>query len=1026
MFLSCVLWEINVCLLRGKRAGEPPPLRQMKRFYFLVSISLVFAAFSFYFRSVEVSGSIPLKDRDYPIIDFSYAGYGGGIESLPDIQAALFVRPTGGDDTALLQAALDRLAKLPAQPDGFRGALQFAPGKFRVAGQLRLQTSGVVLRGSADKNNPTIIVATGLSRRALIEIGKDKAPALAESINVIDEIVPAGNRALTIENTAGFNVGDSIVITRPSTAEWIAAVGMNKAEGAFADQRVHWLPGSRNLVWDRKITAIDAGKKQITLDAPITFALEKRFGGGTVAKATGNEFVNKIGLENLILESEFERSNPKDEEHAWIGVALDNVEDAWIRGLTARHFAGSAIRVGARARRVTIEDCRNEQPVSEIGGYRRLSFLVEGQQTLVRNCFSDSGINDFAVGLLASGPNVFLDCTTKNALGANGSFESLAAGVLFENVRIEGAGLRLTYDMERAQGGGWTAANSVIWNSEAKEIEARAPEGAANIVRKSPEPLYAAQRLKRLSERQTINPNQQTSKKKIPEFRLEKTDSLKTIVKSHLLEIVNGRFVIDNHAVWGGMLNGAWWKGQTSPAIAAQSSGVSITRFVPGRTGFGLTEDLPKLAARMIAEKLPFFNGGPGLWYDRRRDDHTIVARSNANVWAPFYEMPWARSGQGTAFDGLSKYDLTRFNSWYFERTREFARLSEENGLVYYHNLYNTHNLLETAAHWVDFPWRAANNINNTGLEPPLEARNTIHVANQFYDPNNPRLRELHRAYILHNLAQLGATRNVIFIVAFQFAGPLEFQQFFLDTVAEWEKQNKRKVKIALITSKDITDAILNDPARSKQIAVVDMRYWQYRPDGSLWAPPGGKNLAFREMITQEFRRSGDAPPPTTPEQVYRQVREYRDRFPEKALVVWNSGVGQIPILMAGGAQALMRNPAAGQSQGTQPDNTPFDDFVRENLAAVLMKMSPKNNLLNDAAQNWCLADAQDKTILIYSLSGSTITFAQTLVQKNYQTVWFDPRNGKTQTITDQKSLNKGDIVQKPSDESWLLLLKSR
>ena len=999
----------------------------MKRFYVFVLISLLLAPFVFPFLLVKISAANSAKEADLPNIDFSYAGYGGGIESLPVVPVILRVRPTGGDDTVLLQAALDKLAGLPLQSGGFRGALQLASGKFRVARQLRLRASGVVMRGSLDEKNPTIIVAAGTNRRTLIEIGGDKAPVLGESTDVIDEIVPPGSRTLTLANIAGLNVGNRVAITRPSTAEWIAAVGMNKAEGAFADQRIHWFPGSRNLVWDRKITAIDAAKKQITLDAPVTFALEKRFSGGTVAKAVGNEFVNKIGLENLILESEFDRSNPKDEEHAWIGVLLDNVEDAWISKITARHFAGSAIRVGSRARRATIENCRSEQPVSEIGGYRRQSFLVEGQQILVRDCFSESGTNDFAVGLLAAGPNVFLDCRATNALGASGAFESLAAGVLYENVRIEGGNLRLTFDMERAQGGGWTAANSVIWNSEAKAIEARAPENSANFVKKSPESLYRTQLSKRLGERRTINSNLPAAENKIAEFRLNKTRATKINVQSRPLKIINGRFVIDNRIVWGGMLNGAWWKGQTSPATAAQTSGVSITRFVPGRTGFGLTENLPELARQMIDRKLPFFNGGPGLWYERRRDEHTITPQIDGNVWAPFYEMPWARSGQGKAFDGLSKYDLTRFNGWYFERAAEFARLSEQNGLVYYHNLYNTHNLLETAAHWVDFPCRPVNNINETGLPepPPLEARNTIHVANQFYDPKNPRLRELHRRYIVHNLNQLCSSPNVVFIVAFQFAGPLEFQQFFLDTVAEWEKQNKRRVKIALITSKDITDAILNDPVRSKQIAVVDMRYWQYRPDGVLWAPPGGKNLAFREMITKEFRKSGDAPPPTAPEQVYRQVREYRDRFPDKALVAWNSGVGQIPILMAGGAQALMRNPAAGQSQGTQSDNTAFDDFVRENLGDELMNMSPKDNLSNDAAKNWSLADINNKTVLIYSLSGSTIRLAQSLGQNNYQAIWFDPRTGKTQAIENQKSWNKGDVIRKPSDESWLLLLKS-
>ena len=147
--------------------------------------------------------------------------------------------------------------------------------------------------------------------------------------------------------------------------------------------------------------------------------------------------MSQIGIENLVLESEFDPANPLDEEHSWIAIALDHVEDAWVRNVTARHFVASAIRVGHRARRITIENCRSEKPVSEIAGYRRQSFLVEGQQVLVRQCRSEQGMNDFAVGLLAAGPNVFLDCTATGALGPSGSFESWASGVLYERVRIE-------------------------------------------------------------------------------------------------------------------------------------------------------------------------------------------------------------------------------------------------------------------------------------------------------------------------------------------------------------------------------------------------------------------------------------------------------------------------------------------------------------------------------------------------------------------------------------------------------------
>jgi hypothetical protein len=943
----------------------------------------------------------------------------------------LRVRPTGGDDTARIQAALDRVAAMRVEGQGLRGAVLLEPGRFRVEGRLRLRASGVVLRGGGSE--VTTVVAAGQSRRALVEVGGDEPPSVGASVRVTDEKVPAGGRALTLESVEGLAAGDRVVIRRPSTKEWIAALGMNRAEGAFADQRLHWMPGSRDLVWDRVVVSVDKGAKRVTLDAPVTTALESRYGGGTLSKVIANEPVRRVGVEGLTLESEFDRANPSDEEHAWIGVALDNVEDAWVSFVWARHFAGSAVRVGARARRVTVESCRNEAPVSEVVGYRRQSFLVEGQQSLVRDCRSEAGTNDFAVGLTAAGPNVFLDCVSTDSRGASGSFESWASGVLYERVRIGGAALRLTHDMLRAQGGGWTAANSVIWNCEASELEARGPEDAPNVLQRSPQSLYETQLRERLGatmeRRKPDREGGRLDPRRVPLFKDVRPPSRSGFHNVRRpLDIVNGRFVIDGRVLWGGMLNGAWWKGQVAPLVARAAGGVSITRFVPGRVGPGLTEDLAKLAGRMVEEGTPFFNGGHGLWYERRRDAHTLAEQPDANVWAPFYEMPWARSGKGKAWDGLSKFDLTRFNPWYFARTREFAEECERRGLVYYHNLYNTHNLLETAAHWVDFPWRPANNVNDTGLPepPPLEARNTVHVANQFYDATDPRRRALHRAFILHTLDALGERPNVVFTLGFQFAGPLAFQQFFLDTVAEWEKRKGRRVRVALITSKDVTDAILADPTRARLISVIDTRYWQYRPDGKLWAPEGGRNLAFREMITAEFKRSGDAPPDTTPAQVYRQVREYRDRFPDKAVVAWHSGAGPIPVLMAGGAQALMRNPAAGQSQGEQTDRTKLDPFVRQHLSSVLSRMSPLDGLLEEAAHNWCLADARGDAVLVYTLAGPSVTLARALPRRTYSGLWFDPRTGETRPLDAPPSWGKGTIINKPSGQDWLLLLTAK
>jgi hypothetical protein len=927
------------------------------------------------------------------------------------------VRPSGSDDTALLQAALDDLASRSPSPAGFRGALVLLPGTFHVEGQLRLGASGIVLRGELGAR----VIAVGQDRRALIAAGSGVPPLFAEPTAVSSETVPAGSRTLAVAEIHGFAVGDSVVVHRPSTAAWIAALGMDRAAEPFAELRTRWLPGSRDLRWHRTITAVDAHGKTLSLDAPITTALERRYGGGTVAKRIGNAPLAWIGIENLVLESRYDPRNTKDEEHAWIAVALDHVEDAWVRGVTARHFSGSAVRVGPHARRITVQECRNERPVSEIGGSRRQNFLVYGEQTLVLRCTAEAGMNDFAAGFCAAGPNVFRDCEARDARGPSGTFESWASGVLYERVRVRGAGLRLGRDDAWTQGAGWTSANSSVVGCEASEIVVQGPEGAGNAVLPEIEETDAAPlgRGEPDTAPEVVPP---------PMFALPEVPAPPALSGAPpSLEISRGRFVIGARVVWGGQVNGGWWLGQLSPR-AGRDAGVSITRFAPGRSGTGWTEDLPELAERMQREGMRFYGGGPGLWYDRRRDDHTVEARGDGNVWAPFYEMPWARSGQGTAWDGLSRYDLETFNPWYFARTREFARLCGQHGLVLHHNLYNTHHVLESPAHWVDFPWRPANCLNDTGLPdvPPPDVAGGIHLADEFYNVGHAGRRALHRAYIRHTLDRLGEFSHVVFSLAFQFAGPLAFQEFFLDTVAEWERETGRRVKLALVTSKDITDSILGDPVRAKRIAVVDMRYWQTQPDGTLWAPRGDRNRAFREMTGEQFGpQQGDLPPPTTPWRVYQQVREYRDRFPDKAVVAWHGGAGPLPVFMAGGAQALVRNPASGQSQGIEPDQTAFDAFVREQLSETAPSLSPRDGCLADPDRNWCLADAGGETFLFSSLTGPRMTLAQDLPASRYAGVWVNPRDGACLPAESRTSWKEGDSLTKPTPESWLLLLRA-
>jgi hypothetical protein len=1022
-----------VCRAFGKSKHKKTPLIPLRYTRFLrivmpqllVSLALVSVAFS---RAPDASVQSPVP------IDFSFAGYEAG-RAVPSVKGVLAVKPSGGDDTALLQGALDRVASMPVGADGFRGAVVLSSGRFRVKGQLHMRVSGVVLRGAGAGANGTVVVAEDIGRRTLIEVGAEKISALDSAIAVEDD-VPAGGKTLHVASTEGLAVGDRVVVRRPSTAEWIGAIGMTNLPGTFANQRLDWKPGSHDLVWDRTIAAVNAQANRVELDAPVTTALESKYGGGMVSRVRENAMPERIGVEGMMLEGSYDETRPKDEEHSWIAILLDNVQDAWVRNVTARHFVSSAVRVNLRGRRITVEDCRSEAPVSEEGGYRRQAFLVYGQQVLVHRCHSEAGMN------------VFLDCDATGSLGASGSFEGWSSGVLYEQVRVPASRIQLLLDFARAQGGGWTAANSLIWNSTALSLDALGPPGAANFVVKSAEPLYERQLAARTGVHLVAaKAGHVEAGQSLPEFR---TSDLKPADKAapvfRPVQIVDGRFVVDGKIVWGSSQTEAWWRGDTSLYTAALSTGSSVTRFMPGVTAPGETEDLKEMVARLQSRNTISIQVNPGLWYEHRRDAHTVERRADGDVWAPFYEAPWARSGKGVAWDGLSRFDVSQYNPWYFARQREFARDASEAGLIVFYDLYNTHNVLEIGPHWIDYAWRPANNINDTGLPepPPLKPHGRNDVGNEFYSTAYAPLRELHRAYILHTLDELGDMPNVIFGIAYQYAGPLSFEQFFQDTVREWEQKHGKRIRIALTTSKQTTDAILADPVRSKQIAVVDMRYWEYRPDGTLFAPKAGENHAFRELIAAAFPGYTDTPPPTTPEQVYREIREYRDRYPEIALMPMEEGAGPIPILMAGAASqsALQSRPiaptptateraSAMYPQRTRPTEGPnqvtpdriIDEFVHTYLATELMKMSPKDGWVAAPEHSWVLAGGSADPVLIYSLSGSDITLKNALPAKAYKAMWFDPRTGSTQDTKIAADAAQA-VLTKPDAREWLLLLR--
>ncbi len=422
--------------------------------------------------------------RGNTLPDFSRAGYGGGGVRLPEVPTVERIAPRPeGDDGARIQAALDAVARRPADAKGYRGAVLLEAGTYRVAGTLAIRTGGVVLRGMGAEAGGTVVVATGRAKRTLLEVGLEGAGGRREiegtRRRITDAYVPWSARGFAVESAEGFRVGERIVVHRPSTAEWIRALGMDRIRvrpGADPAETKQWRAGDYDLHFERTITAIDG--RRISLDAPVMNALEAEFGGGMIYRYTFPRIV-EAGVESLRLVSEYQRGREhEDEDHAWTAVAIGAAENVWVRDVTVVHFS-HAVDAERTSLFVTLQDLAHLEPVSRITGGRRYSFALNGQYGFAQRCYARAARHTFVNGSRALGPNVFLDGRAEQSLADSGPHHRWSVGTLYDNISDDHA-LRVQDRQYSGSGHGWAGAQQVFWNCTSRAFVVQAPPTAQN------------------------------------------------------------------------------------------------------------------------------------------------------------------------------------------------------------------------------------------------------------------------------------------------------------------------------------------------------------------------------------------------------------------------------------------------------------------------------------------------------------------------------------------------------------------
>lgn len=404
--------------------------------------------------------------------DFSRGGYGGGGVAIPFVPAALTISDGVGDDTALIQNAINQVSALPLNADGFRGAVLLRAGEYTVSSTLNVEVSGVVIRGEGQQDGGgTRITYTATNQSDLFHFHGSGGPDTVGGTTrtIVDSYVPVGTRTLTLADASPFSEGDLIRVTNTVNQDWIEAIGMDLVNPA-------WAPSAFELEFFRYVESVSGN--QITLDAPIMQAIETQYGGGTVEQLTHQDAIENVGIENIRLESSF--TSNTDEDHGWEAIDMRNVRNAWVRQVTGRYFGTGLIFVENSSTFVTIEDCAFLDPKSRTIGGNKYSFHVDDSSyNLVQRCLTRGGRHDYVTGSLTPGPNVFVDSLATQASSDIGPHFRYGTGELYDNIKSNND-INAQNRFNSGTSHGWSGAQIMFWNVVAKNIRSDAPAGAMN------------------------------------------------------------------------------------------------------------------------------------------------------------------------------------------------------------------------------------------------------------------------------------------------------------------------------------------------------------------------------------------------------------------------------------------------------------------------------------------------------------------------------------------------------------------
>ncbi len=153
--------------------------------------------------------------------------------------------------------------------------------------------------------------------------------------------------------------------------------------------------------------------------------------------------------------------------------------------------------------------------------------------------------------------------------------------------------------------------------------------------------------------------------------------------------------------------------------------------------------------------------------------------------------LPWSRTGEGLAADGLRKFDLDRFDERFFERLHQRVQAARER------RIYVSVMLFQQYFNWKTHPFAVMNNCNNVGASIAQDGD-----GREIHTLNHPDVLVRQEAFVLKVVDTLNDLDNVFYEIGNEFERhTLAWQYHMIDFIHECERGKLRQHPVGMTST---------------------------------------------------------------------------------------------------------------------------------------------------------------------------------------------------------------------------------